>query len=453
MKLRWLWIVILVLMIVMTCGLIVSVLGIGIFSYTSISSVTNSAESIVDQVFGGDLLSNPNISYTETEDKTFLTGSEEITLVVENRFGDVVAQGKDTDEVFMSVVKTSWGVNEDEAMELLDLLQYEVIEEPGKLTIRVLEPQRKINRPGSIDFKLDIPINSNITFSTQNGDLYIGKVEGDVELSSTFGNVEVKDVQNGKVLATTQNGNVTLRGINIQDFPMEASTAFGDIDVFQTNANQLKLSIGNGVMNLENIMVDGLIDLTNQFGNIGYRSGKAENLTINSSNGAITLSGITVGNLLVGHTDFGAIEVTETKAAEYDLLSKNGRIELNGADEAKIKVVTDFGDIELLNIVASIINLETKNGVVIFTGSLAEDNHRVYSDFGNITIRMPSTQSIDCEIKTGFGKIESDFAITVSGAIEEKHLSGKINEGGGLLTIETQNGNITLEKTTVVEEE
>jgi hypothetical protein len=66
---------------------------------------------------------------------------------------------------------------------------------------------------------------------------------------------------------------------------------------------------------------------------------------------------------------------------------------------------------------------------------------------------MPSTQSIDCEIKTGFGKIESDFDITVSGAIEEKHLSGKINDGGGLLTIETQNGNISLEKTTLVEEE
>lgn len=453
MKLRWLWIIILVLMIVMTCGLIVSVLGIGVFSYTSFSPVINSAESIAEQVFGGDLLSNPNISYSASEEKTFLTGSEDIVLVVENRFGDVVAQGKDTDEVFMSVVKTSWGVNEDEAMELLDLLQYEVIEEPGKVTIRVLEPQKKINRPGSIDFKLDIPLNSNVTFSTQNGDLYIGNVEGKVELSSAFGNVELKDIQNGEVLATTQNGNVTLRGINIQDFPLEASTAFGDIDVFQTNANQLKLSISNGVMNLENIMVDGLIDLTNQFGNIGYRSGNAENLTINSSNGAITLSGITVGNLLVAHTDFGDIDVTETKAAEYDLLSKNGRIDLNGANEAKIKAVTDFGDIELLNIVASIIDLETKNGVVTFTGSLAEDNHRVTSDFGNITIRMPSTQSIDCEIKTGFGKIESEFAVTVSGAIEEKHLSGKINDGGGLLTIETQNGNITLEKTTGMEEE
>lgn len=452
MKLKWLWIIILVLMIVMVCGLIVSVLGIGIFSFTSISSVTNSAESIVDQVFGGDLLSNPNISYTETEDKTFLTGSEDITLVVENRFGDVVVQGKETDEIFMSVVKTSWGISEDEAMEVINLLQYEVIEDPGKLTIRVLEPSRALNRPGSIDFKLDIPINSNIEFSTQNGNLYVGNVEGNVELNSSFGNVEVKDVQNGKVFAETQNGNITMRGVNIQDFSMEASTAFGDVNVFQVNANQLKLSVTNGVMNLENIMVDGLIDLSNDFGSIGYRSGKAENLTINSSNGSITLNGVTVGNLLVGHTDFGDIEVAETKAAEYDLLSKNGRIELNGANEAKIKAVTDFGDIELLNIFASIIDLETKNGVVTFTGSLKQDNHRVFSDFGSIIIRMPSTQSIDCDIKTGFGQIESDFDITISGSIDEKHLSGKINDGGGLLTIETQNGNITLEKTTAVEE-
>ncbi len=448
MKLRWLWIIILVLMIVMTCGLIVSVLGIGVFSYTSFSPVINSAESIAEQVFGGDLLSNPNISYSATEEKTFFTGSEDIQLVIENRFGDVVAQGKDTDEIFMSVVKTSWGVNEDEAMELLDLLQYEVIEEPGKLTIRVLEPQRQINRPGSIDFKLDIPLNSNVTFSTQNGNLYIGNVEGKVELSSAFGNVEVKDVQNGEVIATTQNGNVTLRGINIQEFPLEASTAFGNIDVFQTNTNQLKLSITNGAMYLENIMVDGLIDLTNQFGNIDFRSGKAENLTINSANGAITLSGITIGNLLVAHTDFGDIEVSETKAAEYDLSTKNGRIDLDGAESAKIKSVTDFGDIEMINVKNSIVEIATKNGIIKFNGSLAEGDHRVKSEFGNITFRLPASTSINCDIKTNFGKITSEFDLTISGSIDEKHLVGKINDGGGLLIIETENGNINLEKST-----
>ena len=145
MKNKWLWIILLVLMIVAVCGLIVSVLGIGIYSFTGISSVSNSAESVVDQFFNREAFRNSDISIETSEDKIFLTGSEDITIVVENRFGDVVVQGKETDEVFMSVMKKAWGISEEAATENLELLQYEVIETPGTLTIRVLEPTRLLN--------------------------------------------------------------------------------------------------------------------------------------------------------------------------------------------------------------------------------------------------------------------------------------------------------------------
>ena len=128
MKLKWLWIILLVLMITVVCGLIVSVLGIGIYSFTGISSVSNSAESVFDNLFTGDAFNNPTLSIETTEEKTFLIGSEEIALVVENRFGDVVVSGKDTDEIYMSVEKTAWGISDEDATQNLELLQYEVIE-------------------------------------------------------------------------------------------------------------------------------------------------------------------------------------------------------------------------------------------------------------------------------------------------------------------------------------
>jgi DUF4097 and DUF4098 domain-containing protein YvlB len=452
MKLKWLWIVLLVLMIMVVCGLIVSALGIGIYSFTGISSVTNSDESIVEQMFGGEGLRNPNISAETSEDKTFLVGREEITLVVENRFGDVVVSGKDTDEIFMSVVKTAWGITNEDATENLELLQYEVIESPGTFTIRVLEPSRTLNMPGSMDFKMDIPISTNVTINTQNGDLSASNVKGNVDLNTSFGNIEVRDLQEGELKAKTQNGNITLRGINIQDFPIEASSAFGDINIYQADANGLDLSITNGSMSLENIMISGEVELSNDFGNIGYRSGQATNLRINSTNGTITLNGVIVENLLIAHTDFGNLDLSKTLASEYDLLTKNGRIDLDGADQASIKAETDFGEIQMKNLVLAIVDLKTKNGTVQINGSLAQADHHILSDFGSITIRMPANQSIGCDLKTNFGSINSAFDLTLSGAIDEKHFVGKINDGGGLLTIETQNGNITLEKTTQVEE-
>ncbi|MBE0687399.1 MAG: DUF4097 family beta strand repeat protein [Anaerolineaceae bacterium] len=452
MKLKWLWIILLVLMIMVVCGLIVSVLGMGIYSFTSISSQSNSSGPVIDRLFNDEIFRGQLISMETTEDKTFLIGSEAITLVVENQFGNVVVQGKETDEIYMSVLKTAWGSSDEVATQNLEVLEYEVIEEPGRLTIRVLEPDKMLNRPGTIDFKMDIPINTSVSFETKNGDLYAANLLGGVDLDTSFGNVEVRDIQDGKVNADSKNGNITLRGINVVDFPVSVKTEFGDVNIFQANAEQLTASITNGRMSLENIKVTGDIDISNNFGDVGYRSGQASNLKVNSVNGKITLTGVKVDEKLIAYTDFGNVELAETLAADYDLLTKNGRIDLNGAENANIKVVTDFGDIELVNIKSSIIDAETKNGSIIVNGSLAEGNHRMTSDFGSITLRMPANQSVDCDIKTNFGKINSEFELTVSGAIDEKHFVGKINDGGGLLTIETQNGNITLEKTTIVEE-
>lgn len=453
MKLKWLWIILLVLMIMVVCGLIVSVLGMGIYSFTSNSSQSGSTGPMVERLFNDEIFNDRIISIETTEDKTFLIGSEKITLVVENQFGNVIVQGKETDEIFMSVLKTAWGTSDEEASQNLELLEYEVIEEPGKLIIRVLKPEKMVNRPGSIDFKMDIPINTSVSFETKNGNLYAANLRGDIDMEASFGNVEVRDIQDGKLNVDSKNGNITLRGINVADFPVAVNSEFGDVNIFQVNADQLTASITNGRMSLENIKVTGDIDLSNNFGDVGYRSGQAVNLTVTSVNGKITLTGITVEENLIAHTDFGNVDLVETLASDYDLLTKNGRIDLNGADSAQIKVVTDFGDIELVNIKDSIIDAETKNGTITVNGNLAEGDHRLISDFGSITLRMPANQSVDCDIKTNFGKINSEFELTVSGAIDEKHLVGKINEGGGLLTIETQNGNITLEKTTIEEEE
>jgi DUF4097 and DUF4098 domain-containing protein YvlB len=454
MKLKWLWIVLLVMMLVVVCGLIVSVLGIGLYSFSTVSPESKISGSVVDQIFNQPYFSNPTVSIETTEEKIFIVGNEEIALVVDNQFGDVLVQGKDTDQIYFSVLKTAWGSSDEEALQNMELLKYEVIEEPGKLTIRVLNPEKNINRPGSIDFKLDVPIKTTVEVTTKNGDLYAGNLEGKVDLDTSFGNLEIKDVQGGDVNAENKNGSIKLRGINAADHIITVISEFGDVSIIQANAVSLNAKTVNGRMEVENLSVSGDVDLSNNFGNVTFRNGKAQNLQVISVNGTITLNGVTVDAKLTAHTDFGSIDLDDTLAVDYDLLTKNGRIDLNGADQATLKVVTDFGDIELINIRESIIDAETRNGAIIVSASLVQGNHRLISDFGNITLRMPANQSVDCDIKTSFGKINSEFDMTVSGSIDEKHFVGKINGGGGgLLTIETRNGNINVEKTSVAEEE
>lgn len=448
MKLRWLWIILLVLMIMIVCGLIVSVLGIGLYSFTSVSTSVGPVGSSFDRILNSQGITIPSIGVESVEDRTFQVGEDNFTLVVENLFGNVSVQGKDTDEIFMGVRKTAWGFSDEESLDNLELLQYEVIEEPGKLTIRVLQPIKNLNRPGKIDFKIDVPFDIQVYLKTNNGDLSVANIQGNVEMENSFGSIDVRDMQDGSLKVKNSNGKITLRGINIIDFPMRVTNEFGDVSIYQANTSELFVSITNGNLNLENLMVSGDINLSNNFGSVDYLSGAGKKLEVNSVNGTITLRGIKVDEKLIASTDFGNLKLSGTLASDYDLSTKNGRIDLDGAESAKIKSVTDFGDIEMINIKDSVVELETKNGTIKLNGSLAEGNHRVKSEFGNITVRIPASTSINCDIKTNFGKITTEFDLTISGSIDEKHLVGKINDGGGLLIIETQNGNISLEKST-----
>lgn len=452
MKLKWLWVILLVMSIVMVCGLIVAVLGITFYSYTSGPSLSSSIESVIEQVVNPGNFGYQNVSSVAIEEKTFPVGNEKITLVIENDFGNIVATGKETDQISMSVTKTAWGTTAEDASNNLELLQYEVLEEAGKLTIRAIQPSRFVNRSGSMDFKLDVPVNIDVVFHSDNGVLDVSNLKGAVNLENGFGDITGSDLQEGELIVKSQNGNIILKRINIQNDPLTVKSSFGDVKIDQANAAHLEVTLNNGSLNLDNINVSDRIILSNDYGNIDYRNGQADTLTIKSLNGTISINGIKVNGLLKAHSDFGDIDFVGAKASDYDLLTKNGKITLDGADQAHIKAETDFGEIEMKNLTLAVLDLKTKNGPIQVYGSLAMADHYVYSDFGNITLTLPQNQSIGCDLKTDFGSIQTAFEMSLSGSINEKHLVGKINNGGGLLTVETANGDIILKKTTVAEE-
>jgi hypothetical protein len=63
---------------------------------------------------------------------------------------------------------------------------------------------------------------------------------------------------------------------------------------------------------------------------------------------------------------------------------------------------------------------------------------------GSITVTLPSSTSADVHAETVNGEIETDFALTVSGRVSRRRLSGTIGGGGRSLQMETVNGSIHL---------
>lgn len=63
---------------------------------------------------------------------------------------------------------------------------------------------------------------------------------------------------------------------------------------------------------------------------------------------------------------------------------------------------------------------------------------------GSITLTLPRGLGADFDAETVNGGIESDFAVTVQGRMNPRHLTGRIGEGGRRIEMKTVNGGIRL---------
>jgi DUF4097 and DUF4098 domain-containing protein YvlB len=147
---------------------------------------------------------------------------------------------------------------------------------------------------------------------------------------------------------------------------------------------------------------------------------------------------------LIAHTDFGDIEVDEVTADRYDLDTNSGRIEIDVLG-GEIKAYSDFGDLVIKSTQPATIDLFTKSGSVEYTGPLGLGPHSLVTDFGDISMYLPQDTAITFDLKTDFGKLKTEFPITLEGDVKPDHWSGTINDGGASLSATTNSGDISFE--------
>jgi DUF4097 and DUF4098 domain-containing protein YvlB len=388
---------------------------------------------------------NNSVRAESTEEKT-LKVSGPVNLTLENDFGDVSVSAGSDGQVKVVAEKTAWGSDDAEAQKELDELQVLIEQTGNNIDISIQHPDQMnvLNlRPDiwSVKFTITVPEETATTLHSFNGDLALSGTTSDVDLRTDFGNVDISDVS-GVVNVKTNNGDVTAQNI-VSDEDVSLASDFGEIVAHEITAANITADSTNGTLDLQDLTASGVLSAASDFGNISLSNGQATTLDVDSTNGKVTLEDIDVEGKATVQNDFGDVTLTTVDASAYDLQAKNGKIKLDQA-RGPIKAHSDFGDVEVLNVEHGTIDLSSTNGAVTFSGSLAEGPHNLSSDFGNITLTLPAKTALDVDMQTDFGKITSDFEITVSGVLDEDHWVGKFNGGGEELSITTKNGNITI---------
>jgi DUF4097 and DUF4098 domain-containing protein YvlB len=132
---------------------------------------------------------------------------------------------------------------------------------------------------------------------------------------------------------------------------------------------------------------------------------------------------------------------------EIRMHTGDGRIEGRGFD-GSLDANTGDGSMRVEGRFDSLA-LKTGDGSIdaqIGNGSKVANSWNVHSGDGSITLRLPGDLNANLEAHTGDGNINMDYPITMSGTLSHGSVHGKLNAGGGTLSVSSGDGSIHIEK-------
>jgi DUF4097 and DUF4098 domain-containing protein YvlB len=170
---------------------------------------------------------------------------------------------------------------------------------------------------------------------------------------------------------------------------------------------ELDLDVHTGDGNVSAQALAGRIQIDTGDGNVNANVLKGD-LKMHSGDGHITGSGLD-GSLMVNTGD--------------------GHITVDGRFDA-LDLKTGDGNIE-----ARAMN-----------GSKVASSWRLHSGDGRINLSLPADFNADLDARTGDGHITLDVPISVSGSLSRSSIHGKLNGGGGAISITSGDGSIHVQK-------
>lgn len=183
-------------------------------------------------------------------------GRGELTL--SNLVGDIVITRRGGDEVQLEAVKIARGRTDEEAREVLPLVNVEFSDRSGRAEARVNYPaehwnNRKRNVNVAVNFSVSAPENTRITVKTLSGDITVSDIKGDLSLITTSGDVAISNA--GRISeARSTSGSVEVKSATMEN-AVELSSVSGNVIARQIKAPRMELQTVSGNVIMDDVDV------------------------------------------------------------------------------------------------------------------------------------------------------------------------------------------------------
>ena len=194
---------------------------------------------------------------TERITRTFRLGATgELDLA--NVAGDITITRSTGTDIALEVIKTARGRTDDDAKEMLQLVQIDIVERAGRAEVKTRYPEgdemRRNNRRNinvSVAYNVAAPAGTRIRAHSISGSISARDIKGDLSVDSVSGNISVAN--GGRVAAAKSiSGNVEVTETDI-DGALGASTASGNVVLRRVKARQLDAGSISGNVLLEDV--------------------------------------------------------------------------------------------------------------------------------------------------------------------------------------------------------
>ena len=258
--------------------------------------------------------------------------------------------------------------------------------------------------------------------SSGSGDVKVRAVRGTVELRTGAGRIQVSDAA-GRLKAHTGHGDIAIQAASgdldlntssgrvevkvARDLRLHAHSGNGDIQLGEGSLQSVDARTGRGTVRCAADLAAGQHALSSGHGDIHVRSARGE-VRLKTASGRVEVHALE--GVLRAETGNGDVQL-RSASGEAQLHTGNGRVEVGAPRSLALHAGTGHGDVSIGQGTVRSLHLETKMGRVRCIASPEPGHHELVSGHGDLGLHLPGDVRARLDAQTGFGQIQSDFAL------------------------------------------
>jgi len=349
-----------------------------------------------------------NYSYTEHHELDATAGS---TIRIFNLYGNVEIKPADGDHIVLDVEKIIRAENKADADRRVDDFTFKIVQDGSQY--RITSNRDETLTSGSWDnirvpsdrtryksnLAIKVPRKTLLDLYNKNGSVSLEGLEGNQIVVNRYGSTSAHDI-NGGLALTAGYGSVIVENIS------------GDTKVENSHASTTVRNIG------------GKVDVENRYGSVDVQDIKND-ATIANQYSVINVQRVT-----------GKLEVT----------GRNNSVDVDDIDGA-VNLTTSYKNLNVRNVKGGIQVANRHGNIDIELDQPPKDEIRVTGDYTDVSIELPADAAFNFDGQTRNGDVDSEFdAVATDSRGRDRSMRGQRGTGGPRIGVETQHGDIRLQK-------